>query len=143
MTTYRYPIDLTPDESGRIIARAPDLIGCITDGADPADALVEMADALEVALSAAMQDQEDIPPPSATKGRPTVAPGAVLSAKLALYQACRTAGISHAALASRLGIRESEVQRMLDPSHTTKIGQLEAALIALGKRLTISVDDAA
>lgn len=143
MTTYHYPIDLTLDETGRIIARAPDLIGCITDGADRADALAEMADALEVALAAAMQDREDIPPPSSALGRPTVGPGAVLAAKLALYQACRAAGISNTALANRLGMQESEIRRMLDPAHATKIGRLEAALATFGKRLTISVDDAA
>ena len=47
------------------------------------------------------------------------------------------------ALAAALGCQESEVRRFLDPAHPSKINRLEKALGALGKRLDVSVRDAA
>ena len=48
-----------------------------------------------------------------------------------------------AALAARLECDEKEVRRMLDPRHPTKLPRIEQALVALGKRLVVSVEDAA
>lgn len=42
-----------------------------------------------------------------------------------------------------MGVRESEVRRMLDPRHATKIGRLEDALARFGKRLVVTVEEAA
>lgn len=142
MTVYRYPIDLEPDETGRTVARAPDLIGCVTDGATPEEALTEIADAIDEALAAAMAAREPIPEPSPARGRPTVAPSATLAAKAALYGAMRAQGLSNVALAERLHVQETEVRRMLDSHHATKIGRLEKALALMGKRLVVGVEAA-
>jgi antitoxin HicB len=66
-----------------------------------------------------------------------------MAAKVALYTAMREAGTSNVALAARLGCVESEVRRMLDPKHPTKIGRLEQALAALGRRVIVSIEIAA
>ncbi len=139
---YAYPVDLETDEDGREVARVADLIGCVTDGADRAEALVEAQDALEAALGAAMTGKEDIPAPSPARGRPVVVPGAVMAAKVALYQAMRAAGMSNTDLAARLGLAETEVRRMLDPDRATKIGRLEEALAVLGQRVVVAVEAA-
>ena len=70
-------------------------------------------------------------------------PGALIAAKAALYLAMREAGLSNVALARRLGCQETEVRRLLSPRHNSKIGRLEQALAALGKRLVVDVRDAA
>jgi hypothetical protein len=43
----------------------------------------------------------------------------------------------------RLGVHEKVIRRMLDPEHVTKTATIQAALAALGKRLTGEIRDAA
>jgi antitoxin HicB len=50
--------------------------------------------------------------------------------------------MSQVALARKLGKDEAEVRRMLDPYHRTKLGPLGLGLLALGKRLSVVVEDA-
>lgn len=136
---YAYPVVLSTDDDGRVVADFPDLDGAATDGADRAEALAEAADCLEEAIAGCMARRENIPSTSAAKGRPVVTPGAVISAKAALYMAMRTQGVSNSALARTLDCAEGEVRRMLDPRHATKIGRLEESLAALGKRLVVEI----
>ena len=139
---FSYPVDLSTDVSGRIVARVTDVRGCVTDGATRDEALAQLADALEESLAAAMAAREPVGIPSAVIGRPTVAPGAVIAAKVALYMTMRETNTSNVALANRLGCVESEVRRMLDPRHATKIGRLEEALATFGQRVVITVEAA-
>lgn len=142
VTRLAFPADLETDEDGRVVARVPDVPGCVTDGATRAEALAEAADALEEAIAVLMEARRDIPFPSPSQGRPFVMPGAVMTAKIALYAALRESGTSNVALARRLGVAETEVRRMIDPRHKTKIARLEAGLAALGRRLVVSVEAA-
>ena len=87
--------------------------------------------------------REEIPAPSPARGRPAAVPGAVLAAKAALYEALREERLSNSAFAAAMGVQESEVRRMLDPRHATKIGRLEEALARFRKRLVITVEAAA
>jgi antitoxin HicB len=42
------------------------------------------------------------------------------------------------ALAKKLGVRETEIRRMLDPDHGTKLDRLDRAMRALGRRLVVT-----
>ncbi|MFN3076334.1 MAG: type II toxin-antitoxin system HicB family antitoxin [Alphaproteobacteria bacterium] len=139
---FAYPVDLTTDPDGRVVARIADLPGCVTDGTDRAEAMVEVADALEEALADVIIRRQDIPLPSPARGRPMAVPGAVIAGKVALYLALRDSDMTNVALAERLGMAESEVRRMLDPAHATKIGRLEQALAAVGRRLVVTMEAA-
>lgn len=139
---FAFPVDLEPDEDGRIVARVAEVPGCVTDGATQAEALHEADDALEEALAVLIDLKRDIPEPSPADGRPLAAPGALMAAKVALYMTLRTTGTSNVALAQRLGVAETEVRRMLDPRHNTKIGRIEQALALFGQRLVVSVEAA-
>ena len=66
-----------------------------------------------------------------------------MAAKAALYLAMREARLTNVALARKLGCDEKEVRRMLDPKHATKLPRIKEALDALGKRLVLSVEEAA
>lgn len=138
MPQFAYPIELIPD-SGGFLARFPDFPEALTDGDTRAEALSQAIDCLEEALAGRITRRDPVPEPSPARGRPLVAPGALIAAKAALYVAMRAAGISNVALAAQLGIAEGEVRRMLDPHHATKIGRLEEALYILGRRLIVSV----
>ena len=142
-TRYSYPVDLHKEREGGYSVTFPDFDEAFTDGDTVAEALAEAADCLEEALAGRIARREDIPAPSPAKSRPAVTPGAVLAAKAALYEALREEQMSNSAFAVAMGIQESEVRRMLDPRHATKIGRLEEALARFGKRLVVTVEAAA
>ena len=139
---YSYPIDLHKEREGGFSVTFPDFDEAFTDGETFAEAVAEAADCLEEALAGRIVRREDIPVPSPVKGRPAVVPGAVLAAKTALYEALREQRLSNSAFAAAMGIQESEIRRMLDPRHATKISRLEEALAQFGKRLVITVQAA-
>ena len=141
-TQYSYPIDLHEERDGGYSVTFPDFDEACTDGDTLAEAVAEAADCLEEALAGRIARREDIPAPSPARGRPAAVPGAVLAAKAALYEALREQQLSHSAFAAAMGIQESEVRRMLDPRHATKIGRLEEALGRFEKRLVVTVEEA-
>jgi len=55
----------------------------------------------------------------------------------------REQSITHSELAKRLGCHRQQVARIIDPAHNTKFEVLEAALTAVGKRASLSIQDAA
>ncbi len=143
MTRFVYPARLSRDEDGRVLVEFPDFPFAATDGADVEEALAEASDCLEEALAVCIDEGEPIPAPSRPrKGQARVAPGPVIAAKAALYQAVDEARLSKVALAERLGVGEKEVRRMLDPRHPTKIPSLDRALAAVGKQVVLEVRDA-
>jgi antitoxin HicB len=140
MHTFSYPATLAPDEDGRIVVSIPDLPGTHTDGADLIEALVEATDALGTSLAARIDDEEDIPMPSAPRsGQVMVSPSATMVAKAALYLAMREAKLTAAELGRRLGIDHKEARRLLSPREPTKMPRLEQALLAVGLQLTAGV----
>jgi antitoxin HicB len=138
-----YPVELTPDTNGTLLVTFPDFPEATTFGEDEADALLRAVDALETVLAARIEDREDIPLPSAPAGRPSVALPALTAAKVLLYRAMREAGVRKADLARRLGWQGPQVDRLLDLGHASRLDQIEQALAALGKRLTVDIADAA
>jgi len=144
---FTYPVHIAevagpPDERGFAVT-FPDLPEAITWGDDRAEALANAADCLDEALAARIKRRLDLPLPARARGRPCVAPGSLIGAKAALYLAMKEAKVRPAGLARRLGVDRSAVNRLLDPAHATKPAQLDAAFAALGKRLVVSVENAA
>jgi antitoxin HicB len=134
---------LAPNGEGGFIVTFPDVDDALTEGASREEALVNAADALEVALLGRMKDGEGIPIPSGGgEGVAMVPLSAQIAAKVAFYTAFRESGLSRSALARRLGKDEAEVRRMLDPHHATKLPALDEAIRALGRRLTIELEPA-
>ncbi len=72
-----------------------------------------------------------------------MAPGSLIGAKAAFYLALKESGVKPAELARRMGAQPSLVTRLLDPAHATKPDLFDAAFAALGKRLVVSVENAA
>ncbi len=159
-----YPVLLEPDDNGTWLVTCPDLPEVTTWGEDEEDALRHAADAIEEALAARMARREAIPEPArqqttaASTGRrkiksPTAAKAKPASrvpslpplsdAKVALYRAAHSAGISKAELGRRLGWHAPQIDRLFDLNHHSRIEQIDQALRALGKQLVVSVRDAA
>jgi antitoxin HicB len=143
--TATYPAILLPEEEGRgFHVRFPDLPEALTGGADLEETLAEAADCLAEALAGRIARGDAIPRPSRLKrGQFAIGVPLPLAPKLALYLAMRDRGLSKSALARQLGVSETVVRRMLNPKHDTRPEKLQAALAALGKRLVVTIADAA
>ena len=140
----KYPVKLTRDTNDTILVTFPDVPEAITFGDDEQEALLRASDALEAALAMYVDDRRDIPEPSAVKrGMRAVSLPALSEAKINLYRAMRQAGVTKAELARRLNCHMPQVDRLLDLDHASRLDQLESAFLAIGKKLTIAVEDAA
>jgi antitoxin HicB len=60
-----------------------------------------------------------------------------------LYDAFLASGMRKAELARRLGSPKSNLDRLFDLNHHSRLDQLEAAFAALNKKLRIDIEDAA
>ena len=138
-----YPIVLEPDDDGSILVTCPDLPEVTTFGDDREDALRHAADAIEEALAARIARQEDIPAASPRKDHPLAGLSPLAEAKVALYRAIRKSNLSKEDIARRLGQQPHELDRLVDLGRRTQIEQIDRALRAMGKRLVVSVEDAA
>jgi antitoxin HicB len=140
-----YAATLTPDEEdGGYVVTFRDVPEGITQGETLEDALRNAADALAVALEFYAERKQRFPSPS--KPRPDehlITLPALVAAKLELYRRMCETGTTRVALARMIGIDERAVRRLLAYKHRSHIGQIETALAKLGKRLEISVRDAA
>ncbi|MDF2982709.1 MAG: type toxin-antitoxin system HicB family antitoxin [Devosia sp.] len=125
----------------------PDFPEANTAGENLDEAVANAIDALEVTVLTYTKDMRTLPEP---RKRPDaggsyrwVSIGAATAAKVAFIEAFRASGTTRTALAGKLGKAETEVRRMLDPYHATKLPALEAGLRAMGKQFVISVADIA
>ena len=142
--TYNYPAEVERDEDGRHVVTFPDFGWGATDGATREEALLEAKDLLRELIATTIREGETLPEPSpAGKAMPLVVPPVQIALKAALYEAWRQAGISQRRLARDLDVAESEVRRMLNPEHSTKAATIDRALRRLGKRVTVTVGEAA
>jgi antitoxin HicB len=141
----QYPARFARDKaSGGFVVTFPDVPEAITEGDTLKEATLMAEEALELALTFYVEESRDLPKPGPLKkGLRMVQVPALSEAKFMLYAALRSAGIRKIELARRLGCSPSQVDRLLDIQHKSKLDQLEAAFTALGKRLSVRVTDLA
>ncbi len=133
---FAYPVTLEDADDGVLVSFV-DIPEALTSGPDRAEALSEAADCLLAALGGYILDRRPLPAASPARGRPVIPVPALVSAKLALYQAMLERHITNVALARQLGTVEGTVRRLLDVDHRSHIGQVEAALAKLGRSLIV------
>jgi antitoxin HicB len=138
---FTYAMKLTPDkDEGGFVVTCRDLPEAITQGETMEEALVQAADCLEEAVAARIDDDRDIPAPSALKrGERAVCVPPSMALKAAVYLAVREAGISNSELARRMRLDEKEARRILDPHHPTKLARIEEALAVLGRHVQLAL----
>jgi antitoxin HicB len=138
-----YPVAVT-QASGAVLVTFRDVPEAATEGENRRAALLRASDALETGLSFYIADRQPLPAPSAARPGEVMVPLSILgTAKVALYEAMRERQIGKAALARLLNVHLPQVERLLDLCHASKMEQVETALAVLGKRLVVSVADAA
>ena len=145
MRTFVYPAKFEcGDKSGVLVITFRDVPEAITQGNGDKDALWQAADCLEEAIAGRIANGQEIPNASrAVRSERLIPLSAPMAAKAALYLAMREAGMTNVRLARKLGCDEKEVRRMLDPRHPTKLPRIKEALDVFGKRLVVSVEEAA
>lgn len=140
MIAYRG--SFAPDADG-ITVRFPDFPEAVTCGYTEAQAREYTRDALLTVLTEYVRRRREIPRPrKATKGMLMIPLPALAEAKLRVYQAMRDGGLRKADLVRRLGWQKSQVDRLLDLEHASRLDQIKDALAVLNKRLAIVVEDA-
>jgi antitoxin HicB len=144
MRSILYPAALRPEKRGGFTVQFPDLPEAITSGKDRTDALLQAAACLQEAIAGRIADGLEVPVPTVARRKHVqVALPAPMAAKAALYLAIQEAGLSNSELGRKLGVDEKEIRRMLDPRHATRLSRIQTALDFLGKRLVVSLDNAA
>ncbi|MEA3643857.1 MAG: type II toxin-antitoxin system HicB family antitoxin [Lamprobacter sp.] len=141
---FIYPATLTPEPSGGFVVTFRDWPEAITQGETLNDALLEATDCLEEAIAARIDDCGEVPMPSAhlPAERPVAVP-IQTALKAALFLAVRETSVGPSELARRLEINEKEARRLLNPRHNSKIATLERALLSVGRRPAIEIQEAA
>ncbi len=123
-----------------MLVRFADLPEAVTEGADAQDALQQAADCLEEAIAGRIRRGDDIPRPSPPGRRHRLIPvPASTAGKAALYLAMREATLTLHELAARLGCKETELRRLLDPRLPADFTRLQQVLSQLGKHLVVEV----
>jgi antitoxin HicB len=138
-----YPVQIAKEGSA-FVAHFPDVPFAHTFGDTKDECLRNALDALETAFIALMSDRTRIPEPSRMRrGMDFVILPALAEAKVALYREMLAVDMRKAELARRLGWHKPQVDRLLDLRHDSRLDQIEQAFAALGKRVTIAIEDAA
>ena len=142
---YAYPCDIVRDveefeATGREAYNVsfPDIRGAITGGWSWEEALEMAEDCLGVAVGWSIKDHTAIPTPSPlADGQFLIPVPLIVAAKLTLYTAMREQGVTNVALATRLGVTENAVRRLVNPNHRSHISQVEKALRVVGRSLVV------
>lgn len=135
---YVYPA-LLQHHKGTIIVSFRDLPEAVTEGRDRNEALAEAVDCLDTAILFRLKERQSLPAPTALRaGEARIAASPHIAAKAAFARAFQDSGLTRVALASTMGIRETEVRRMLDPDHGTRLDRLNQGMRALGRQLIVA-----
>jgi antitoxin HicB len=134
-----YPARISRDGDGFRVS-FPDIPEALTGAASREEALALAADALTTAMDFYFDDRRPVPVPSAPKrGHVMVDLPPSVAAKVLLLNEMLRQQVRPVELARRMNVRPQEVNRLTDLHHPTKIDTISLALLAIGKRLELSL----
>lgn len=140
---YNYALRFEADDEPGIAVFCRDLPELNSYGDDERHALAEAVDAIESTLSIYVDQRRQIPAATpAEAGEHVIYLPAVTLAKIHLWNTLIERGLRKADLCRLLNIKQTQGDRLVDFLHPSKIDQVEAALAALGKCLTVTVEAA-
>lgn len=132
-------------EAGGYVVTFPDFGYGATQGETEREAMEMARDLLMLTIGDYMRAGKPLPVPARRRGsayRPVSLP-ILQSAKVDLYSAFLISGLKKAEFARRIGIPKTHIDRLFSLRHQSRVVLLEAAFVALGKRLRLEVRDAA
>ena len=136
---YIYGVKLEED-GDTILATCPDLPEVASVGDDEDEALLSVIEAIELAIQCRISDREPVPiPGKIKKGLHPVRLPTQAGIKAQLHNEMLTQGMRKAELARRMELHMPQVDRLLNPMHSTKLETLEKAFEILGKHIELKV----
>lgn len=137
---YDYPIQVHR-ESDHYWSSCPDIPEAHSAGDTIEELLANAVEGLQLALTIYVDQNRSIPHASEpVAGQHVVHLPAQTVAKIELWNAMRAQGLRVADLARRLGLSHTVASRLVNFEHNSKIEQVEAALAALGMRLSVKAE---
>ena len=143
---YIYPCDFTPDtaEGNGFVVTFPDIGWGATGAATFKESILLAEDALVVALSTYIANNEELPAPSPwAEGQELIGVQPAIAAQLDLYTAMRRQNLTRADLARRLNLSQPAVHRLLALDYRTPITQIRRALDAMTQDTAADVTEPA
>jgi antitoxin HicB len=135
-----------PDaEKGGFVVTFPDFPRGVTQG-DTEEEATEMAlDAIGLVIEEPIRRGQEIPQRSKVHGRKyrLIRLPVFQELKTALYMRWRESGVKKGDLARRLGIPKTQVDRLFDLRHHSRLDQIEAAFRALCRQIAVEIQEAA
>jgi antitoxin HicB len=141
-----YYASFEPDrETGGFVVEFPDFGYGTTQGETLLEAHEMAEDLLKCLAQEQIRKSKPIPEPAKHRGKHfrLVSLPALQSAKAELYTAFRASGMKKAELARRIGISKTNIERLVDLDHASRLDQIEAAFRAIGKKLEVTISNAA
>src|SRR5258708_37181755 len=135
-----------PDrETGGFVVELPDCGYGATQGETLPEAYEMAEDLLKCLAQEQIRKSQPIPEPAKHRGKRfhLVSLPALQSAKVELYTAFSASGMKKAELARRIGISKTNIERLFDLDHASRLDQIEAAFRAIGKKLEVTISNAA
>lgn len=135
-----------PDRKGGYVVTFPDFGYGVTQGETEAEAMEMAQDLLMLTIGDYIRESKPLPLPAPRRHRSkfrSVALPALQAAKVDLYTAFLDSGLTKTEFARRIGIHKTHIERLFSLRHHSRLGQLESAFTALGKRLHVEARNAA
>ena len=127
----RYPIRVKRQPEKKALLSVPDLPGAELIAANRQEALEKAQGLLEASLMRLLKDGAEIPLPSPMRSGAFVELSEEQEAKLLLYRAMRSRGVTKAQLARRLKSSVAEMDKLLDLGRKSSLAQMQKAFAAL------------
>jgi len=138
---FEYQALFEPAEGGGFVITFPDFKWGVTQAETEEEGIEMAADIVEIYLGE--QIKHGLPLPASKrrtgKGYRTLRLPLLTAVKVELYSAFQKSGITKAELARALKIPRTNVDRLFDIHHKSRLDQMEAAFSALGSRVEIGV----
>lgn len=130
---------------GGFVVTFPDLDHGATQGETLQEAAGMAEDLLRSIVGELMRQNAPLPRSSKHSGKKyrLLSLPVLQSAKVEFYLAFRASNVKKAELARRIGIPKSNLERIFDLDHASRFDQMEAAFRAIGKKIEVTISDAA
>ncbi|WP_375702198.1 type II toxin-antitoxin system HicB family antitoxin [Bartonella sp. AA89HNZF] len=139
----KYALKFIKDDNDTLLVVSKDFQEFITYGNDEKEALEHAKNALLTVIMGRFQDREVVPFGARDAAYPFVEVSSLVILKIAIHNAMIEKNLRKADLVRLLKLHPIQIDRLLDLNHATKLDALESTLIALGKEITINVQNAA
>ncbi|WP_375686506.1 MULTISPECIES: type II toxin-antitoxin system HicB family antitoxin [unclassified Bartonella] len=139
----KYALKFIKDDNDTLLVVCKDFQEFITYGNDEKEALENAKNALLTVIMGRFQDREFVPCGIYDVTYPFVEVSSLVTLKIAIHNAMIEKDLRKADLVRLLKLHPIQIDRLLDLNHATKLDALESTLIALGKEISINIQNAA